>query len=213
MNTISYRGGHVTEDTAEALRLLELRLAEIPGARLHAQGVAPQHRCWAAVAEHPGPTNIMDPIQSMRPTGREVYLRLSIDGGADNLTALWAAAIPCGFAPYTRHPAPGVGAAVFHYFGPWARMVESLWATGQGEYAWVSLCCAGQLEVGSWEGDRQAERAVQAHLHLQGYPCGPVDGVIGFRTAHALRLAGLGGLPVPEAAQALALATRGSHVR
>jgi hypothetical protein len=201
---MTYRGFFLTDDTAEAIRRLEVALNG--RGVLHVDAARPADTAWEQIRQSPGPTGVTDPRLSMRGSGREVTLRLSRvkDGPADPgmQAVLWAAAVPLGFTPLARHPVPGQD--VFHYYGPWTLMVESLWAEGLGEFAWGSLCCATQLMVGNWHGDRLEERMVQTHLHRVGSPCGPIDGVIGDRTRTALRKVGVGHLPVKKAAEVLA---------
>jgi hypothetical protein len=206
------RGSIVTPDVAERVRLLELRLQDAwkGKARLQYSGVPAAVATWEGVRREPGPTGITTPALSMRPTGRELYLRVII-GSPDDATmraagveALWAVAVPLGFVPWNRHPVPGPCDEVFHVPGPWAALMESHWAFGEGERAWASMCCAAQVEVGRWEGDRPDERALQVHLHRLGYPCGPVDGVVGERVLAAVRRTPLAGLPVAQAASAAA---------
>ena len=158
----------------------------------------------------PGPTGIALPELSMRPAGREVYLRAVVSESDDfgaraaGIEALWSVAVPLGFVPWNRHPVPGPCDDVFHVPGPWTGLFEAHWAFGEGERAWASLCCAAQLDVGRWGGDRVPERTLQAHLHRIGYPCGPVDGVVGERVLAAVRRTSLAGLPVAQAASAAA---------
>lgn len=202
----------MTPDVADRIRLLEVRLqaAWNGRVRLHYSGVASADANWDGVHRNSGPTGIALPELSMRPTGREVYLRAAVAGSDDfrskaaGIEALWSAAIPLGFVPWNRHPVPGPCDDVFHVPGPWAGLIEAHWAAGEGERAWASLCCAAQIEVGRWSGDRIEERTVQTHLHRVGHPCGPVDGVVGDRTLTALRRTPLAGLPVAQAATAAA---------
>ena len=53
------------------------------------------------------------------------------------------------------------------------------------------MCVAAQCDVGQWKGDKADERLVQAQLHRLGRNCGPIDGIIGPRTAEAIRSLGL----------------------
>jgi hypothetical protein len=55
------------------------------------------------------------------------------------------------------------------------------------------MCCAAQVEVGTWAGDQITERTIQMHLHRLGIHCGPVDGVIGTVTLAALKALGIEG--------------------
>lgn len=209
---VALRGSVVTPDVAERVRLIEVRLQSAWGGkvRLHYGGVSSANATWDGVRRDPGPTGIAVPELSMRPTGREVYLRAAVSGADDfgaraaGVEALWAVAVPLGFVPWNRHPVPGPCDDVFHVPGPWAGLLDAHWAAGEGERAWASLCCAAQVDVGRWVGDRLPERTLQAHLHRAGHPCGPVDGVVGERTAGALRRTPLAGLPVAQAASAAA---------
>ena len=142
----------------------------------------------------------------MRPTGREVRLKVTLEGQEDGereLAALWGLAVPLGFVPWSRYPLPGPGDDVFHYLGPWQSLYDSLCGEGRGDEAWPSLCCAAQVDVGRWEGTRTAERVVQAQLHRLGVPCGAVDGVVGERTLGALRALGVQGLRLEDVGEHL----------
>lgn len=209
---VAYRSTVVTPDVAERLRLLEVRIQDVWKGKYRIQfsGVSTSDASWEGVRRDPGPTGISAPEVSMRPTGREVYLR-AVSVGADDFGAravgvevLWSMAVPLGFVPWNRHPVPGPCDDVFHVPGSWTGLVESHWAFGEGERAWSSLCCAAQLDVGRWEGDRVPERTLQAHLHRVGHPCGPVNGVVGERTLNAMRGSPVAGLAVAQAASAAA---------
>lgn len=202
---VSYRTSQVTPDTAEALRQLERAASKVDGARIHYKGVKANEATWKGVQVDPGPTGL-PPYLSMRPTGREVYLSLSLDSNPDpakGLEALWALAVPLGFMPWCRYPLPGPLASVFHYLGPWAGTIDFLHGEGRGELAWPSACCAAQVIEGKWEGDRLVERSIQAHLHRLGVYCGPVDGEIGETTLRSLRALGLGGKTSQESLDVL----------
>lgn len=206
-NVIAYRSFLVTADVAKALRALEADVLKIPGCRLSVEGVSAEGFSWDADL---GPTQLFAPT-SLRPTGREVYLRAALrnyDGPessrkASELSVLWAAAVPLGFVPYSRYPNPGPLDHVFHYFGPWTSLGASLNEEGRADVAYSSIACAAQLEVGSWRGDRTLERSVQSQLHRLGFPCGPIDGIVGDRTLVALRAAGCGGLSLVDALSSL----------
>ena len=203
---VAYRTSQVTEDTAEALRQLELTAAEQGGIRIHFDGAPSSAMSWDAVRNNPGPTRL-PPHLSLRLTGREVYLRVEVlEGSASReaeIAALWALAVPLGFIPWTRYPVPGAGDEVFHYLGPWAALGDFLQGEGRGDQTWPSMCAAAQCEVGTWEGGRAAEHLMQTHLHRLGIHCGPVDGLIGERTLTSLRALGLGGLAMTDAVAAL----------
>jgi hypothetical protein len=200
MPLVAYRRSVITTDTAEAMRKLEQALAQVGGARLEYKGVRKEESSWEHTENWPGPTD-QAPDRSMRPTGREVYLRVVSEhlDKQEALNLLWAKAVPLGFMPWNRYPTTGPGATCFHYFGEWKQILEFLHGNGEGEYAWPSVCCAAQLEVGTWEGGRAVEREVQALLTMVGFPCGPIDGIIGPRTASSLKAMGLLGKTMVEA--------------
>jgi hypothetical protein len=211
LDLVHYRKGSLTSDTVEALRHLELRTAKADKSFvLHVSSRGLESMKWGEVRENPGPTGCR-PEWSAVPTGREIYLRLEINddqGHPDSkrereLALLWGLAIPLGFTPWVRYPLPGPGDDVFHYYGPWRSLMDSLMGMGRGEEAWPSFCCAAQVDVGAWEGNRPTERFVQAQLHRMGYNHGPVDGMVGPRTETALKGAGLHGLALSEAAKKL----------
>lgn len=207
---VAYRSAKVTADTAEALRQLELAGKAKGGVRFEFGGVHHQLFSWAGVEKDAGPTGLSAPL-SMRPTGREVYLRADLidyqgpERGRSlaELSLMWALAVPLGFIPFSRYPVPGPTDRVFHYLGPWASLGDFLQGDGRGDLAWPSMVSAAQCAVGTWEGERISERSVQTHLHRLGIHCGPVDGLIGERTLSALRSLGLGGLSMHEAIEAL----------
>lgn len=177
----SYRQTLITPDTYDALCRLERTLATQKQVLLY-EGVSHQNR------GDPGPLGLPSPL-SMRATGREVYLRLE----SQNLAALWGSVVPLGFVPWDRYPVPSQTSHVFHYMGPWARLGDFLHGEGMGDAVWPSICCAAQIEVGVWAGDRLLERSVQTHLHRLGVHCGPVDGQINPVATSALKALGLGG--------------------
>lgn len=171
----AYRG-LLTADTVGAVQRLERMTVErFPGVRLHV--VVPPAGVWSPL--------------SMRPTGREVHLRLALP--ENQVEALWSVALPCGFIPWMRHPvADPNGDSIFHFLGStWQPLYDSFLAEGSGEIVWHSLCAAAQVDVGTWGGDRTVERFVQAQLHRLGVHCGPVDGLVGERTQGALAALGL----------------------
>jgi hypothetical protein len=203
---VAYRSSVVTPDTAEALRGLERAGAAQGGLRVKYRGVKASEASWDSVSTDSGPTGLPADL-SMRPTGREVYLSVQLEGVEDRrleLSALWALAIPLGFMPWSRYPVPGPTDNVFHYLGHWSMLADFLHGEGRGEDAWPSMCAAAQCEVGKWGGSKPVERLIQAHLHRLGIHCGPVDGDIGERTLTSLRAIGLGGSTLQEAAETLA---------
>lgn len=215
LDLVAFRNSLLTPDTAEAIRRVELRAAAVGGVRLSFLGPNARGFTWETGRSDPGPTG-MPPHASMRNTGREVRLRLHlIDPGGlspedvrrKEVEILWGAAVPCGLVPWTRYPLPGPGDDVFHHFGPWQPLYDSLLGEGRGELAWTSVCAAAQSDVGKWEGDRAVERFVQAQVHRLGIPCGAVDGVVGDRTQSALRALGVRGMRLEEVAAHLAQMT------
>lgn len=211
IDLVALRNSVVTPDTAEAIRQVEIRAGALGDVRLIYEGTQAADCAWAAVQRTPGPTECPPPL-SMRPTGREVRLRLQFkefSGTPDlrrrrEIEVLWGLAVPCGLIPWMRYPLPGKGDDVFHYLGPWQGLYDSLCGEGRGDLAWPSLCCAAQVDVGKWEGDRIVERFVQAQLHRLGIPCGAVDGIVSERTTEALRALGIKGMRLDEAAAYLA---------
>jgi len=154
---------------------------------------------WREVEDYPGPTGL-PPERSALPARREIYLSLSGEGSREALLGLlWGLAVPLGFVPWQRYPEPGLQDEVFHFWGSWRLLEDQLVASGRGEAVWPSLCAAAQCDIGAWEGPGVTQRLVQAHLHRLGYPCGPVDGVVGPLTVRALAAAGLGSLALEEA--------------
>lgn len=203
---VAYRSTVLAPTVVEAMRLLEVAAASRKqGLRVEYGGVAAVDASWAGVANCPGPLSLPAHL-SLRPAGREVYLRLLNERGENELALLWELAVPLGFVPWLRFPVPDAHGldTVFHHPGEWAMLVDALHAEGQGEQAWPSLCAAAQVDAGVWGGDKPVERFVQAQLHRLGVSCGPVDGVVGGRTLAALKSLGLGGRALTEVAEKLA---------
>lgn len=202
---VAYRRAAITTDMAEAIRLLELAAANFGGVRLHFKA-RPQALDWQQAQQEPGPTGF-PPQASMWVAGREAQLRLQFTERQttrwEEVAALWGLAVPLGFVPWNRYPMPGHGDEVFHYLGPWHGLYDHLLSQGRGELAWPSVCCAAQVDLGRWQGDKPVERFVQAQLHRLGHHCGPVDGVVGDRTLAALRAMGLQSKNLNQAAEAL----------
>jgi len=196
LELVAYRGTTVTSDTAEALRRLEVSTASrVPKARIHYYGV----RDRDAVSS--------DPL-SLASSGREVHLSLLFPDEERRLVErrveiLWSLAVPLGFTPFNRYPLPGPNDDVFHFLGPWQPLYDGLCAEGRGDLAWPSLCCAAQVDVGNWAGDRPTERFVQAQLHRLGSPCGPVDGEMRESVQAALAERGIHGMALTEVADHL----------
>lgn len=167
----TYKGLIVTADTATALKIVEERANAIGR--------------WT-VKYLPQPPQV-DPL-SLAPAGREVHLLFEKAGATaqDALNAAWGCLVPQGFTPKLRYPLVESGSTVFHFFGPWQGLYGLLLAEGRGHLAWPSVCCAAQCDVGEWKGDKEEVRFIQAQLHRLGRNCGPIDGVVGPRTAAAL---------------------------
>lgn len=205
---VSLRRTKVTPDVASSLQEAEKKAAA-SGHVLTVGG--PSDLSWEGVKKDPGPTGC-PPAISMRCTGRELQIKLQIRGSKavgmsqSDVEALWGLMVPLGWTPWCRYPIVGPGSDVFHYYGPWRPLYDSLLGEGRGELAWPSLCAAAQTDVGTWGGDRLVERSVQAQAHRLGQPVGPVDGIIGPRTQGALRALGVvgEGLTLEKAVTALA---------
>lgn len=183
---ISFRGFLLTKDTAHAIEVLEGRGAELG---------------WKVRLLGPAPGSQDGNPMSLIPAGREVHMVFEQGDSSKqvSLNALWGCAVPIGFTPKGRYPlADEPDANVFHYFGPWRTLHDRLLSEGRGHLAWPSVCCAAQCDVGMWQGDREAERLLQAQLHRIGRNCGPIDGVIGVRTASAIQSLGLGQVTIPD---------------
>ena len=167
----SYKGLIVTADVAEVLRQLENRANEGK---------------WR-VKFLPQPIEDYNPL-SLLCAGREVRFIFEKAGASpqEALNAAWGCAVPLGFSPKLRYPLLEDGSSVFHFFGPWQALYGCLLAEGRGHLAWPSVCCAAQCDVGEWQGDKEEARFVQAQLHRLGRNCGPIDGIIGERTAAAI---------------------------
>ena len=192
---VQHKNTVLTPDTKEALLKASSQLAENYGDRfeLSYKGCPTSIKNWKDVESAPGPTG-MSPFASMLQTGREVRVKISSskeDKEEALLSVLWSVLVPNGFVPWDRYPLPSSNSRVFHYFGGWANVGDSLQGEGRGEHSWYSMCVASQLEVGKWEGGRNTERGVQAALHRLGVPCGPIDGVVGNRTIRSLKALGL----------------------
>jgi hypothetical protein len=204
---VQHKRGSVTPDTADALRKIEQRVSKLR-VTLKVECRGALEMTWDNVRKNPGPTGL-PPEWSAVSTGREVYMRLEIQGDDGpsmskrerEIAMLWGLAIPLGFTPFTRYPLPGPHDEIFHYFGEWGLLVDHLLGAGRGEAGFPSFCCAAQIDVGKWEGGRVTERLVQAHLHRIGYNVGPIDGVLGNKTQGGIRAANLHSLPLTEAAK------------
>ena len=177
---ISFRGLLLTKDTAHAVEALEARAAELN---------------WKVRLLGPTPGSQDGNPMSLIPAGREIHMALEQGDSSKqvSLNAMWGCAVPLGFTPRGRYPlADDPDANIFHYFGPWRALHDRLLSEGRGHLAWPSVCCAAQCDVGQWRGGKETERLLQAQLHRVGRNCGPIDGIIGPRTATAIQSLGLG---------------------
>jgi len=171
LRLMTYKGLIVAPDVADALRSLENQASKAG---------------WRVKFAKP-PRQKYNPA-GLIAAGREVWLTFEKDGAdaQDALYAAWGVAVPLGFTPKLRDPLLEPGHPVFRYFGPWQALYGKLLAEGRGHLAWPSVCCAAQVDVGVWQGDKEETRFVQAQLHRAGRNCGPIDGVVGQRTAAAI---------------------------
>lgn len=126
-----------------------------------------------------------------------------ISAPTPTLAAIWSLAVPVGLTPWGRYPLPGTKDRLFHNVGPWKPLMDRLLAEGRGHLAWPSVCAAAQVDSGTWNGDKTTERFIQAQLHRIGHNVGPVDGVIGPRTAQAIESYGLAGTSLSRVASVL----------
>ncbi len=201
----SHRGTLLTTDTQEAIRKCQVQLKEWDnGYKLEVEGVRADLCNWEGVLSDPGPLSL-PPAISMRPTGREVYAHLQHPGLDEyqRLHALWSVMVPNGFIPWDRYPIPSDTSHVFHHFGAWGCIGDSLNGEGRGEESWPSMCAASQIDVQKWSGTSLLEREVQTHLHRLGIPCGPVDGIISERVLSSIKAMGLGGMAMQNVRDSL----------
>lgn len=200
-----YRQTVVTPDTYEAMCRLERAAHEHGDITLSYGGVPAKLASWEGVDQDAGPLGLSS-WKSMRPTGREVYLRIESPKMVPDhkIAVLWSLAVPLGFVPWDRYPVPSPTSHVFHYLGPWSTVGDFLHGEGRGDLAWPSMVCAAQVEVGTWGGNQIIERTVQMHLHRLGIHCGPVDGIIGPVTIAAMKALGMGGMEISRVAEDLA---------
>ena len=178
LDLINYRSVAVTPDTAAALREVEKN--------------AIQKGRW--LFDLHGPHKNLGRFGfSLIPAGREVHFRLSREDVTSRnveMAAMWGIAVPLGFTPLHRHciPAQKPLDFVFHFLGVWQSLYDRLLAEGRGHLAWSSVCCAAQVDVGTWGGSKKLERFEQAQLHRIGHNIGPLDGVIGPKCSAALQM-------------------------
>lgn len=177
MKLISFRGVRTTSDLKQALDSLEARLAKVGGVHLKIS------------------SSDVSPLGGL---GREIRMHLEGDHTKEELMCLlWGNAIPCGFTPIDRYPNLNTDTKnVFHFYGAWQILLDNHLKEGQGEFAFSSLVCACQCELGVWEGGRAIERAIQAHLHRLGYSVGAITGSISELDLRAFNALGLSSLPL-----------------
>ena len=199
-----YRKTLVTKDTYDAMRRVEMAAKDHGNIQIEYDGVTADCASWDGVKhQFSGPLGLPAHL-SMRPTGREVYLSLTgLDDPMQRLAVLWSIVVPLGFMPWDRYPVPSDTSHVFHCLGPWSTVGDFLHGEGRGDLAWPSMCCAAQIEVGTWGGPHTTERTIQTHLHRLGIHCGPVDGNIGPVTLSAMKALGLTGMESVKVAEAL----------
>lgn len=188
LNLVAYRSASVTPDMAAALRVVQGKVSEHPGTRL-----------LVKEPSRPAATSL-----SLATAGREIRLQLRRSNPMADLGMLWGLLVPLGFTPKNRYPVPGADDDVFHFLGPWQGLIDYMCGIGCGELAWPAVCCAAQVDVGTWDGDRTIDRFVQAQLHRLGLHCGPLDGIITDQVNGALRALGIVGKTLEEAAAILA---------
>lgn len=207
---VQYKHASMTSDVIEALRQLEVVAAK-RNFLVEFQGRSRDNMSWDDLRVDSGPSG-QPPVSSMASTGREVSLSLRfIEDPLDDLdtlelreiAALWAMAVPLGFTPWDRNPVVGPTKGLFHYLGPWDLLYDNLLSVGMGEFAWASVCCAAQCDVGNWGGAQPVERFVQAQLHRLGMNPGPVDGNVDKPTLDTMQALGLEGLDFVDVAKAL----------
>jgi hypothetical protein len=125
------------------------------------------------------------PGKSLHNAGRAVDLNTELMQkhlGKEYLDAFWPIAAKHGFTPIIGRPDEGASESWhFDHRGPWLPVFKHL-GSGAG-----SLCCT--LDVGQ-AGEFQSDEAlIQALLLRAGYDIGDPDGIVGKRTAAALKLA------------------------
>lgn len=200
---VQYQGASLTSDTIEALRQLEFQVAKNPNLQLSFSGHSRDNMTWEKLEDGTLENVTGQPAPgSMALTGREIFLKISFkeDPHVDKRTVelreiatLWSMAVPLGFTPWDRNPVETPTSQVFHYNGPWNRLYDNLLSQGRGEFAFPSVCCAAQVDVGMWQGTHQVERFLQAQLHRIGMDPGPVDGVVQSKTLNAIQATGMVG--------------------
>ena len=211
---VQYQGASLTSDTIEALRQLEFKVGKNPNIKLSFSGLSRDRMTWKRLEDGSLDNITGQPAPgSMALTGREIYLTLNFkeDPLVDRktvelreLATLWSFVVPLGFTPWDRNPVVSPTSQVFHYNGPWNRLYDSLLSQGRGEFAFPSVCCAAQVDVGLWQGAHSVERFVQAQLHRIGMDPGPVDGTIQEKTLNAIQATGMVGKNLTELADVLA---------
>lgn len=197
---INHKGVMLTEDTVQALQILETQA--------HSSGR------WGVLLLGPKSKEVLSaPIHplSLERAGRVVHLRLFREDVGDAqaaLNATWGHAVPLGFTPWLRYPlVRGDNTdAIFHFYGPWQPLLDRMLSEGRGHLAYPSMVAAAQSDLGIWEGDKPQERFVQAQLHRIGKNPGPVDGAIGPRTVQVIQSLGVERGSLPQVAEYLRMA-------
>ena len=142
---------------------------------------------------------IRNQAQSFYDAGREILIRYSSKNTYNHsvyekICIVWSLAYPLGFQPYFRHPLPGEGSDIFHFFGIWQPIMERLYAEGSGEYAWSSMWYAAMTDIGKIQDTEYLLFFIQGQLHRLGVNCGPILGKMTDRTKRGLQSLGLYGM-------------------
>lgn len=137
--------------------------------------------------------------QNFSESGREVLIRYSSKNAYshsvyEKICIVWSLAYPLGFQPYFRHPLPGEGSDIFHFFGIWQPIMERLYTEGSGEYAWSSMWYASMTDIGKIQDSDYLIYLIQGQLHRLGVNCGIVNGKMTDKTKKGLQSLGLYGM-------------------
>jgi len=132
-------------------------------------------------------------------SGREVLIRYSSKNSLplsvyEKISLVWSLAYPLGFMPYFRHPLPGEGSDLFHFFGIWQPVMERLYSEGSAEYAWSSMWYAAMTDIGKISDEDYLMYFIQGQLHRLGINCGVINGKLTDRTKKCLLSIGLYGM-------------------
>ena len=110
---------------------------------------------------------------------------------SNDLKRVWSYVIPMGVTPWCRYPVHSVESDIYHVYGPWQTMMDTLMGMGRGDAVWSSFKTATAIECGLYEGENAVGCEIQMLLHRLGYNPGPVDGLIGPTTTRAMAEAGV----------------------